>query len=79
MNPVKVLNALFIIIDAIHEMYIAEWLDFINDNVAYFVADLTNDEKVELVCKLMDLNLNLGSYQWHRRFNVVGRINEFII
>ena len=78
MNAEKILRVLFVIIDLIHDANIVEWIDFADNNIVYFLADLTVEEKFEVAHRLNSLHLSLGGREWHRRFNVVKKIHELI-
>ena len=77
MNAQKVLAVLFVIIDGIHDYPISVWTDF-TGNLESLIAGLNRDEKLELVNKLHQLNLPLGSCQWYRRLNLCIKIHELI-
>ena len=77
MNPVKILEILFIMIDAIHDSSIAEWCNFMN-NLEVSLTGLSEAEKIELVDKLHSLNLALGSRMWYRRLNLCYKLHELI-
>ena len=78
MNIEKILRALFAIIDLIHDANIVEWIDFAESNVDFFLADFTDEEKMEIAYKLQSLNLELGSRQWWRRFYLCRKIHDLI-